>query len=156
MLLEQLAVLAVCVLVSIPDMPDMPDVEEPDMFDMFDMFDMDPEDPPLVLAAAAGYVAARRKAQKAPTPAVRVRDGKRRNAWTTGATQLPGSGTTRGTMANASSATKGPVFGSVPDPVKIPPRPWPVSQNTIDTTKPRARKGSIASEEQRADSDHEG
>jgi hypothetical protein len=48
-LLEQLAVLAVCVLVVIPDMSDIPDVEE---LDIPDMFDIEPEEPPLVVAAA--------------------------------------------------------------------------------------------------------
>jgi hypothetical protein len=44
-------------------------------------------------------------------------------------------------MAKARRMISGPVFGSVPDPVKMPPRPWPLTQKKAAKSPPRNRKG---------------
>ena len=37
--------------------------------------------------------------------------------------------------------TRGPVLGSVPEPVKMPPSPWPLTQKNAARRPPRARNG---------------
>ena len=54
---------------------------------------------------------------------------------------VAGSGSTAGTMASARSTMSGPVFGSVPEPVKMPPRPWPLTQKKVANRPPAARNG---------------
>ena len=44
-------------------------------------------------------------------------------------------------MAKASSTTRGPEFGSVPEPVKMPPSPWPLTQKKVAKRPPAARNG---------------
>ena len=108
-------------------MPDMPGMAEPE---------------PAPVTAEAGYVAARRRAHTTPAPAPAVRAGRRRTRRATGEVHPSPWGTTVGTMARASTATSGPVFGSVPDPVRTPPTPCPVSQKNTVRTKPAARNPS--------------
>ncbi len=43
-------------------------------------------------------------------------------------------------MAIANTTMIGPVLGSVPDPVKMPPKPCPVTQKASESTAPAARK----------------
>ena len=75
----------------------------------------------------------------ATTPELRARLAQ--GAVENGDRQVTGWGSTAGTMAKARRTTSGLEFGSVPDPVKIPPRPWPVTQKHVDGRAPAARNG---------------
>ena len=46
-----------------------------------------------------------------------------------------------GIMAKASSATRGAMLGSVPIPVRIPPKAMPVTQKRLSNAAPAARNG---------------